>query len=55
LIFSLGSEFVFGSWIYTVDDSGTLQGCLMEIQVDQALLAHSEDALDDLVEKIQKI
>jgi hypothetical protein len=33
---------------------GTLQGRLMEIQVDQALLAHSEDALDDLVEKNQK-
>ena len=35
------------------DDSGTLQGRLMEIPEVQALPAQSKDALDDFIEKIQ--
>ena len=53
MIFSLGSEFVFGSWVRMADDEGKLQAHLMKIEADQAPLAQSEDALDDLVEKIQ--
>jgi hypothetical protein len=51
--FSLVFEFVFGSWVCIADEKAKLQGHLMEIQANQALPAQSEDALDDLVEKIQ--
>jgi hypothetical protein len=26
----MGSIFIFGSWVYEVDDKGNLQGCLVE-------------------------
>ena len=30
MIFSKGSTFIFGSWIYEAEDNGKLQGCLLE-------------------------
>jgi hypothetical protein len=30
MIFSMGSTFIFGSWIYEADDKGKLQGHLLE-------------------------
>ena len=30
MIFSMGSTFIFGSWICEADDNGKLQGCLLE-------------------------
>jgi hypothetical protein len=32
MIFSTGSTFIFGSWIYEADKKGKLQGCLLEDQ-----------------------
>jgi hypothetical protein len=30
MIFSMGSTFIFGSWIYEADDDGKLQGHLLK-------------------------
>jgi hypothetical protein len=30
IIFSMGSTFIFGSWIYEADDDGKLQGRLLK-------------------------
>jgi hypothetical protein len=52
--FLAGSTFIFGSWIYTADDSDKFQGHLVEISMDQATPVTRQDALEDLVEKISK-
>lgn len=44
--------FTFGSWTFTTDDSGILQGRLMETSVDQAPLAPQQDALEDLAKNL---
>jgi hypothetical protein len=49
MIFLAGSTFIFGSWIYTADDSNKLQGCLVEILADQEAPANHQDVLEDLV------
>jgi hypothetical protein len=48
MIFSMGSTFIFRSWIYEADDKGKLQGCLLkdqENQEDLTLLARSTKEL----------
>jgi hypothetical protein len=39
MMFSAGSIFIFGSWVCLADDSGKLQGHLVEISADQATSA----------------
>jgi hypothetical protein len=41
--FSLGSEFLFGSWIYMADGDGLLHACLVDVPNDHDVLIQSED------------
>ena len=48
MIFSMGSTFIFGSWIYEADDNGKLQGRLLEDSdhhEDLAILATTTDQI----------
>jgi hypothetical protein len=46
MIFSVGTAFIFGSWICEADDNGKLQSLLIEISVPQASLDVSTTTLD---------
>jgi hypothetical protein len=54
MTFPMGSTFVFGSWVYTVDDPDKLQSRLVEITANQATLVNHQDELEDLIETISK-
>ena len=55
MIFSAGITFIFGSWIYKVDDNAKLQSCLMEIPAPQASPNVSTTMLDQLAEKFSHL
>jgi hypothetical protein len=48
MIFSTGSTFIFGSWIYEADDDGKLQGHLLEDSARHEDLAISTTTTDQL-------
>ena len=48
MIFSVGTTFIFGSWICKADDNGKLQSHLMEISMPQASPDVSMTMLDQL-------
>jgi hypothetical protein len=48
MIFSTGSTFTFGSWIYEADDQGKLQGCLLEDRKDLEDLSLSARSTEEL-------
>jgi hypothetical protein len=55
MIFLAGTTFIFGSWIYKVDDNSKPQSHLMEIPALQAPLAISTTVLDQLAEKFSHL
>jgi hypothetical protein len=55
MIFSVGTTFIFGSWIYEVDDNGKLQSHLMEISTLQASPDISTTTLDQLVKEFSHL
>jgi hypothetical protein len=50
MIFSVGTTFIFGSWICDVDDNGKLQSRLMKISTPQVSLDVSMTTLDQLTQ-----
>ena len=55
MVFSVGTTFIFGSWICKVDDNDKLQSRVMEIPAPQAPLAVSTTTLDQLAEKFSHL
>jgi hypothetical protein len=55
MIFSAGTAFIFGSWIYEADDNGKLQSRLMEILALQASPDVSTTTLDQLAEEFSHL
>jgi hypothetical protein len=55
MIFSTGSTFIFGSWIYEVDYKGKLQGCLLEDQENQEDFALSARSTEELTGKLSRL
>ena len=51
----MGIAFIFGSWIYKVDNNDKLQSCLMEIPAPQALQDVSTTMLDQLAKKFSHL
>jgi hypothetical protein len=54
MIFSPGSTFIIGSWIYEADDEGELQGCL-EDQEHHEDLALSTSTVEELAGKLSRL
>ena len=48
MIFSAGSTFIFGSWIYEADDNGKLQGRLLEDSDHHEVYSISATTTDQL-------
>jgi hypothetical protein len=55
MIFSAGSTFIFGSWIYEVDDKGKLQGRILEDQENQEDLTLSARLTKELVGRLSRL
>ena len=55
MIFSTGSTFIFGSWIYEADDDGKLQSCLLEDSVHHEDLSISATTMDQLVRRFAQL
>jgi hypothetical protein len=55
MIFSVGTTFIFGSWICDVDDNGKLQSRLMKISTPQVSPDVSMTTLDQLAEKFSHL
>jgi hypothetical protein len=52
MIFPKGSIFIFGSWVYEVDDEGNLQGRLVEALEAREELTLPTKLAEDLVERL---
>jgi hypothetical protein len=55
MTFSMGSTFIFGSWICEVDNNGKLQGCLLEDSARHEDLAISTSTTDQLAERFTRL
>jgi hypothetical protein len=55
MIFSMGSTFIFGSWICEADDKGKLQGYLLEDQENQEDFALSARSTEELTGKPSRL
>ena len=55
MIFSMGTTFIFGSWVYNADDHGKLQDHLIEIPMNQDFSAISADMPEHLTEKFDNL
>ena len=55
MIFSIGSTFIFGSWIYEANDNGKLQGYLLEDSDHHEDLAISATTADQIVGKLARL
>jgi hypothetical protein len=55
MIFSMGSTFIFGSWICEADDKGKLQGYLLEDQENQEDFTLSARSIEELTEKPSRL
>jgi hypothetical protein len=55
MIFSVGTTFIFGSWICEAEDNGKLQSHLMEISAPQASPDVLTTTLDQLVKKFSHL
>jgi hypothetical protein len=55
MIFSTGSTFIFGSWIYEADDQGKLQGRLLEDQENQGDLTLSARLTKELARRLSRL
>ena len=55
MIFSMGTTFIFGSWIYEADSHDKLQSHLMQILAPQASPDASTITLDQLAEKFSHL
>ena len=55
MIFSMGSTFIFGSWIYGVDDNGKLQGHLLEDSDHHEDLSISATTTDQLAGRFTQL
>ena len=55
MIFSTGSTFIFGSWIYEADDNGELQGRLLEDLDHHEDLSISATTTDQLVKRFAQL
>jgi hypothetical protein len=52
MIFSMGSTFIFGSWICEADDKGELQGCLLEDQENLQDFTLSMRSIEELTREL---
>jgi hypothetical protein len=55
MIFSTGSTFTFGSWIYEADNQGKLQGCLLKDRKDLEDLTLSARSIEELTERFSRL
>jgi hypothetical protein len=55
MIFSMGSTFIFGSWICEAGDKGKLQGCLLDDREDQKDLTLSRRSTKELVGMLSRL
>ena len=55
MIFSMGSTFIFGSWIYEADDSGKLQGRLLEDSDHHENLSISATTIDQITRRFAQL
>ena len=55
MIFSMGSTFIFGLWIYETGDDGKLQGRLLEDLDLHQDLSISATTTDQLVERFTQL
>ena len=55
MIFSMGSTFIFGSWIYEADDNGKLQGRLLKDSDHHEDLAISATMADQIARKLARL
>jgi hypothetical protein len=55
MIFSMGSTFIFRSWIYEADDKGKLQGCLLEDQENQEDLTLSARSRKEHAKRLSRL
>ena len=55
MIFSTGSTFIFGSWIYEADDNNMLQGRLLEDSDHHEDLAISATMADQIARKLARL
>jgi hypothetical protein len=55
MIFSIGSTFIFRSWICEVDDKGKLQGCLLEDQENQKDHTLSARSTKELIKRLSRL
>ena len=55
MIFSMGSTFIFGSWIYEVDDDGKLQSRLLEDSDHHEDLSISTTTTDQLAGRFAQL
>ena len=55
MIFSTGSTFIFGSWIYEADDNGKLQGRFLEDSDHHEELAISVTTADQIAGKLARL
>jgi hypothetical protein len=55
IIFSMGSTFIFGSWICEVDDKGKLQGHLLEDQENQEDFTLLVRSIEELTGELSRL
>jgi hypothetical protein len=55
MIFSMGSTFIFGSWICKADDKGKLQGHLLKDQENQEDLTLSVRSTKELAGRLSRL
>jgi hypothetical protein len=55
MIFSMGSTFIFRSWICEADDQGKLQGRLLEDQENQGDLTLSARLTKELARRLSRL
>ena len=55
MIFSMGSTFIFDSWIYEADDDGKLQSCLLEDSVHHEDLSISATTTDQITRRFAQL
>jgi hypothetical protein len=55
MIFSMGSTFIFRSWICEVDDKGKLWGHLLEDQENQKDFTLSMRSIEELTKKLSRL
>jgi hypothetical protein len=55
MIFSMGSTFIFVSWIYEADDKDKIQGRLFEDQENHEDFALSARSIEELTEKLSRL